>query len=99
VAAWLDEVLYGDGVAGREILDIDYAQYARAEAALAWLNLQVTLRPAIPTTPAAVLGTLLDAIDTAPTEAGMSIVHLKGVLRAESGFVKAALCGNGLSLR
>jgi hypothetical protein len=96
VAAWLDEVLYGDGVAGREILDIDYGQYARAEAALAWLNLQVTMRPAIPTTPAAVLGPLLDAIDAALTEAGMSIVHLKAVLRAESGFVKAALCGNGI---
>jgi hypothetical protein len=96
VAAWLDEVLYGDGMAGREILNIDYAQYARAEAALAWLNLQVTLRPAIPTTPAAVLGPLLDAIDTALTDAGISIVHLKAVLRAESGFVKAALCGNGI---
>jgi len=43
-----------------------------------------------------VLGPLLDAIDTALTEAGMSIVHLKAVLHTESGSVKAALCGNGV---
>lgn len=94
VAAWLDEVLQGEGQAGGAILDIDYEEYARAEAALAWLNLHVTMRPALPTTPACVLGPLLDAIDSGLTRENIAIVHLKAIVRAESGFVKAALCGN-----
>lgn len=94
VAAWLDEVLSGHLTAGNEILDIDYAQYARAEAALAWLNLQATIRPLVPQSPAQVLGPLLDDIDAELTGADITIVHLKGIARGESGFVKAALCGN-----
>ena len=48
VAAWLDEIFSGNLRVGGEILDIDYEQYARAEAALAWLNLQVTIEPSVP---------------------------------------------------
>lgn len=96
IAAWLDEVLQSDINVGRETLDIDYAEYARAEAALAWLNLQVNLRPAVPRTPAFVLGPLLDALDIALTDAAIAIVHLKALVCAESGFVKAALCENGM---
>jgi len=39
VREWLDEILFGSLEPGRTTLDIDYAHYARAEAALAWLNL------------------------------------------------------------
>ncbi|HUD56514.1 MAG TPA: GTP-binding protein [Terracidiphilus sp.] len=94
VAAWLDEVLSGQVSAGKEILDIDYAQYAQAEGALAWLNLQATIRPSVPQSPAQVLGPLLDNIDAELTEAGIAIAHLKAIARGESGFVKAARCGN-----
>lgn len=96
IAAWLDEVLQGDLAPGRRILEIDYAEYARAEAALAWLNLQVTVRPTTPHTPAMILGPLLDAIDSTLTDADITIVHLKAIVRAESGFVKAAIGGNGV---
>jgi len=35
VAAWLDEVLFGHIAPGEHVLEIDYAEYARAEAELA----------------------------------------------------------------
>lgn len=94
VAAWLDEVLGGHLMAGNEILDINYAQYARAEAALTWLNLQATILPPVPQSPGQILGPLLDDIDAELSEAGIATVHLKALVRGESGFVKAALCGN-----
>lgn len=95
VAAWLDEVLCGRLSAGRRILDIDYEQYARAEAALAWLNAQVTVRLRIPASPAVVVGPLLERLDVDLTTAGIAIAHLKAIDSAETGFLKAAICGNG----
>jgi Ni2+-binding GTPase involved in maturation of urease and hydrogenase len=95
VAAWLDEVLSGTVSAGSQLLDIDYEQYAQAEAALAWLNLQVAIRPRIPASPAFILGRLLDSLDSDLTASGISIVHLKAILNSDSGFLKAAICANG----
>lgn len=95
VAAWLDEVLSGNLSAGREVLDIDYEQYAQAEAALAWLNLQVKIELDVPRSPAAVLGPLLDRIDAEFTKRNVSIVHLKAMADSPTGFVKAAICFNG----
>jgi hypothetical protein len=80
---------------GRKVLEIDYAQYAQAEAALAWLNARVSFEPEIPLSPAMLLGPLLDCVDERLTQAGITIVHLKGIASSPSGFVKAALCGNG----
>jgi hypothetical protein len=95
VAAWLDEILSGSLSAGTRILDIDYERYARAEAALAWLNLEVKIEAAVPVSPAGMLGPLLDALDADFTSAGIRMVHLKAILRAETGYVKAAICANG----
>lgn len=95
VAAWLDEILSGNLRAGSEILDIDYVQYARAEAALAWLNLQVCIEPSVPCSPAMVLGPFLDHLDTQFTANNISIVHLKAIVDSPSGFLKAAMCANG----
>lgn len=95
VAAWLDEVLSGELSIGRTILDIDYEQYARAEAALAWLNAEATLCCSIPLSPALMLGPLFERLDADLTSAGITIVHLKAILRADTGYVKAAICANG----
>jgi hypothetical protein len=95
IAAWLDEVLSGRLSAGATILDIDYEQYAQAEAVLAWLNLQVRIRPKMPVPPAVVLGPLLDRVDADLTASGITIVHLKAIIQAQTGFVKAAICSNG----
>lgn len=95
IPAWLDEVLSGEISAGKKSLEIDYAQYAQAEAAFAWLNLQVRIHPKVPIPPSLVLGPLLDALDREFTDARISIVHLKAIVNAETGYVKAALCANG----
>jgi hypothetical protein len=94
VAAWLDEILSGELAAGGTILDIDYARYARAEAALAWLNLDLTLDAHRPLTPAMVIGPLIDEIALELAQSGVVIAHLKIVCECASGVLKAALCGN-----
>lgn len=95
VAAWLDEVLAGTLAAGHRVLEIDYDQYARAEASLAWLNLEVTLECDPPRSPAVLLGPLLDDIDGQLTAADVKIVHLKAIDSSPEGFVKAAQTRNG----
>jgi len=95
VQEWLDEILFGALDAGGTTLEIDYARYARAEAALAWLNLSFVLEPMTPISPALVVGPFLDALDEALTAAGIPIVHLKVFDSSPAGWVKAAVCANG----
>lgn len=95
VRDWLEEILRGNRLAGARILDVDYARYAEAEAALGWLNLQVDLKLPRALGPAAVAGPLLDSIDRRLTQAGIRIAHLKVFDRASTGYVKAGLCANG----
>jgi hypothetical protein len=95
VVAWLDEVLSGAIAAGKQTLEIDYSEYARAEAALAWLNLRALFEPGSLLSPAMLLGPLLDNIDVALTARKISIAHLKAVVTAPTGWVKAAICANG----
>ena len=95
VAAWLDEVLSGELSAGNRILDIDYEEYARAEAALSWMNLQVDISTESPVSPAALLGPLLDDLDDGLSGNGISIVHMKAIMHSTTGYVKAAICANG----
>jgi hypothetical protein len=95
VSEWLDEMLSGLLSVGGKILDIDYERYARAEAALAWLNLQVDIEVATPVSPAGLLGPLLDALDADFTAAEIHTVHLKAIVHAPTGYVKAAICANG----
>jgi Ni2+-binding GTPase involved in maturation of urease and hydrogenase len=95
VQEWLDEVLLGSMEAGQITLDIDYARYARAEAALAWLNLSFTLKAATPLSPAMVMGPFLDRLDEQLTLAGIPIAHLKLMDSTSAGWLKAAVCSNG----
>ena len=95
VEAWLDEILFGSLEAGRRTLEIDYARYARAEAALAWLNLSFTLEPAEPASPALTIGPFLDGLTAALTAAVIPIIHLKVFDSSATGWLKAAVCGNG----
>lgn len=90
VAAWLDHVLSGATPAGTKPLAIDYARYAEAEAALAWLNARVAAHADPPITPPMLVGPLLDRL-----EAQIRVVHLKLFTQCESGYLKAALTGNG----
>ncbi len=90
VAAWLAEILGGAPAATRG-LPIDYARYAEAEAALAWFNARVLARGIQPISPAMLVGPLLDGLSVAAP----NIVHLKLFTQCDSGYLKAALTGNG----
>ena len=95
VDSWLAYLL-GDAVrAGTKSISVDYARYAAAEAALGWLNARALVRPRPPLSPAMIVGPLLDELDAALTAAGIRIVHLKAIAQSASGYVKAALTGNG----
>jgi Ni2+-binding GTPase involved in maturation of urease and hydrogenase len=92
VEPWLDDVLSGRRVAGSRLLDrVDYDVYAKAEAALGWVNLHADLHLRVPASPASVVGPLLDDLDDSLAE----IAHLKIFDRAAGGYVKAAICGKG----
>ena len=92
---WLEQVMGEGAVVAANVLDLDYGRYARAEAALAWLNCRVMVRPRVACSPAMVVGPLLDGLDAALTRAGARIVHLKVMGQCETGYVKAAQCRNG----
>ncbi|MDQ2898514.1 MAG: CobW-like GTP-binding protein [Acidobacteriota bacterium] len=99
VAAWLDDVLSGTRLSGARPLDIEYESYARAEAALGWLNWRGTIRLPDPLTPAEIAGSFVDALDAALTAAGARIAHLKLLDAAEGGYVKVAQTANGAEPR
>ena len=81
--------------AGTKRIEVGYARYAAAEAALGWLNARATVRPRPAASPAQIVGPLLDELDAQLTAGGIRIVHLKAMAQCESGYVKAALTGNG----
>ena len=95
VEDWLDTLLAGGQHSGTKTISVDYARYAQAEAALGWLNARATVRPRPAAPPAMIVGPLLDELDRALSAAGIRIVHLKAIAHGESGYVKAALTGNG----
>jgi len=94
VPEWLDEILGGVLEASATTVDVDYARYAQAEAALAWLNLSFIFEPTTPLSPALVVGPLMDCLDDALTAASIPLVHLKLFDRSPSGWLKAAICAN-----
>jgi CobW/HypB/UreG, nucleotide-binding domain len=95
VAPWLDEVLSGEIEPAGKILEIDYERYARAEAALAWLNMSVVVKLRMPLSPSMLIGPLLEDLDRALTTQGLQLGHLKLMDEACSGYVKASLTMNG----
>jgi hypothetical protein len=90
VPAWLDEILSGTIPVGREILTIDYEEYARAEAALGWLNWSASLDVVPALSPAYLVGQFLDELQRAFAE----IVHLKMIDRTPTSYIKAAVTGS-----
>jgi hypothetical protein len=95
IGVWLDQVLSGENAVGARLLEIDYARYAEAEAALGWLNWQGELRPEPPLTPAAIIGPLLASLNRLLTGAAIAIAHLKVFAQSANGYVRAGICRNG----
>jgi len=94
VAEWLDEILAGEVPPRRAILDMDYARYAQAEAALAWLNCRASVRLPAALSPAMLTGPLLEQIENAVRARGLRLQHLKLLDECGSGYIKAGLCAN-----
>jgi CobW/HypB/UreG, nucleotide-binding domain len=96
VSEWLHEVLAGTRIAGSRLLeDVDYQEYAQAEASLGWLNWQANLQLIDPLSPAAIVGPLLDDLGDLLSRNGIEIAHLKVFDQAPTGYLKASLCRNG----
>jgi len=91
VSEWIDEILGGSLPVGGKLLEIDYQQYARAEAALGWLNWSATLRLSPALSPAALVGPWLDGLQQALNSAGGRIAHLKIFDQTPNTYLKAAL--------
>ncbi len=94
VSEWLDEALAGEIPAGTKILEIDYDRYARAEAALAWLNCSVRVMPNPPLSPAMLIGPFVDDLQRAISGAGFRIAHLKLSDDSSAGYLKASVVSN-----
>jgi len=95
VDAWLDHVLAPSQSAGSGLIAVDYTRYAEAEAALAWLNWRARVDLESPQSPAVLVGTLTDRLETSLDAAGLSIVHVKVLDRAPTGYVRASVCAAG----
>ncbi len=95
VDSWLDDVLGGKRVVGARLLDVDYQQYAEAEAALAWLNLHAAICLKEPVTPAGLIGPLLEKLDRALSAEAITIAHLKLFDQTRNAHITASIRANG----
>jgi hypothetical protein len=95
VDSWLDDVLGGKRVVGARLLDVDYQQYAEAEAALAWLNLHAAIRLREPVSPAGLIGPLLDTLNTGLSARAVTIAHLKLFDQTRNAHVMVSIRANG----
>jgi hypothetical protein len=91
VSEWLDEILSGAIPVGAKILQIDYGRYARAEAALGWLNWHAQIRLSRPLSPAEFVGPFVDALQEAIRSHGGEIMHLKISDDTESSYLKVSI--------
>ncbi len=95
VEEWLGQVLAERQIVGGSSLELDYDRYARAEAALAWLNLSTRYEPVLPVPPAFVAGSLAEGLHREMAAAGMQMAHLKLLDRCPTGWIKTATTANG----
>ena len=94
VSAWLDEILSGTLPIGGKLLEIDYQKYAKAEAALGWLNWSAEFQLHSPLSPSSLIGPWLDRLQQSLTAVHLQIVHLKILDQTPSSYLKAALTSN-----
>jgi hypothetical protein len=94
VRAWLDEVLSGELPAGAKSLEIDYAAYARAEAALGWLNWSGLVALNEPVTPAELIGPWVEGLQRRLRDRNAEVAHLKVLDQAGGAWLKAAATSN-----
>jgi len=95
VLAWLNDALEGDAPAATRELEIDYARYAAAEAALGWVNWRGRLDLPSALLPAQVVGPMLDDLDQRLHLLGAAVAHLKCAVASGGVALKASLTAHG----
>ncbi len=94
VSDWLARVL-AERSSLAQALEIDYATYAEAEAALGWLNARGTVTAGTPFSAQNWLNYLLRFLNDALDETGASIAHIKAQATTAGGMFKAGITYNG----
>jgi hypothetical protein len=94
VRAWLDEALSGALTVGGAALEIDYEAYARAEAALGWLNWSGTVELDEAISPAELIGPWIDGLQAALGQRGAVVAHMKVLDQAGGVYLKTAVTAN-----
>jgi hypothetical protein len=95
VKEWLALVSGWRRPVGEHPLTVDYDAYAAAERSLGWLNARARIALHVPSSPARLLGPIVDAVDCGLAEAHASILHLKVFDQTASSYMKAAIIRNG----
>ena len=90
VAAWVDRLLAGGAVGGQDI-DVDYAAYARGEAALAWLNASLDARGPGAIEPRALGDALLAGLGEGARRQKMALAHAKVLIASAEGSARVAI--------
>jgi hypothetical protein len=84
VAEWVDRLL-ATGPSGRRAQDVDYAEYAEAEASLGWLNATVEVTAAHDLLPREVGEALVEAIRRRCVDGAAAVAHVKVLVATEEG--------------
>lgn len=88
---WYSQAIQSTASASKPSLDIDYDAYARAEAALGWLNTFATVEAAGPVDVNAFVERLIERMRGAIRAAGREIAHLKCYAVTGVDFAKAGV--------
>jgi G3E family GTPase len=90
VGAWVDLML-GGGEAGERGLDVDYAAYARGEAALGWLNTTLEVRADLEVAPRELGLALLTGLSGSAQRRAIALPHAKVLVATAQGSVRVAV--------
>jgi hypothetical protein len=93
VTEWVD-ALIGSRVAGEHTLELDYDTYARAEAALGWLNATFDVTAANDFAPRAIAERLMAEVQSRCASRSALIAHVKALLVTEDGCDRIAITNN-----
>ena len=90
VGEWVDYLL-GGGPAGEQGIDVDYAAYARGEAALGWLNATIEVRATDRVAPRELGLALLTGVSNEARRRGVVLAHAKVLVATSEGSVRVAV--------
>src|SRR5260221_9184878 len=94
VAAWVDRLLGGGAPVGSRDVEVDYAAYARGEAALAWLNATLDARATRAIEPRALGDALLAGLGEGARRQEMALAHAKVLIASSEGSARVAITSN-----